>query len=348
MAEDIIAGWRWRARAVSLRRCADRWSECEAHMRATLPAWLDFAMHEGVDGKLYADLIDAEATAAAASRDEAFDPPKEDQVAAVEAAMGCRLYRGWPVCETEDVQRVFAMADGAVPDGVAEDDASPALSPRGEARLWDLYFQWFSDWPRHRARPYIDFHCRHLTLGEVGAALAHVQLIDRAVEDGVDAHVFFEDDARPLPDAVQKLLAEVAALERSGFAWDLIYLRASLYSQTPEQPLADEAVAGSCLFRARHRKVTDAYCLSRRGLARIAASGYRHCLFAFDDFLPSLHSEHPRRDVMRLPCVRAARCDDEGGFVGLSFGEDVLSEVARTGSETNMSPCVIGDHGTYG
>lgn len=316
-------------------------------MRTNLPEWLDFAMQEGVDGKLFAHLIDAEARAAAASRDEPFDPPTEEQVASVEAAMSCGLYRSWPVCETEDVQRVFAIADGAVSEFSAADDAAPVLSPRGEARLWDLYFQWFSDWPRHRARPYIDFHCRHLTLGEVGAALAHVQLIDRAVEDGVDAHIFFEDDARPLPDAVSKLVTEIGLLEQSGFAWDLIYLRASLYSQTPEQPLADE-VAGSRLFRARHRKVTDAYCLSRRGLARIAASGYRRCLFAFDDFLPSLHSEHPRQDVMCLPCVRAARCDDEGGFVGLSFGDDVLSEVARTGSETNMSPCIIGDHGTYG
>mmetsp|Transcript_119216 Transcript_119216/g.380020 ORF Transcript_119216/g.380020 Transcript_119216/m.380020 type:complete len:168 (-) Transcript_119216:36-539(-) len=135
-------------------------------------------------------------------------------------------------------------------------------------------------------------------------------------------------------------------VERSthaGTTQDLIYIRASVYSKAPEAPL--DEVPGSSLFWARHRKVTDAYCLSRRGLARIAASGFSDSLIAFDEFLPALHSEHPRRDVMRLPCVERARGGDEGGFVGLSFGAAVLSEVARVGSETNLSPCVLGDHG---
>lgn len=108
----------------------------------------------------------------------------------------------------------------------------------------------------------------------------------------------FEDDARPQPQAVHRLVDEVAKLDRQGFAWDLIYVRASLYSRQPEEPLAPE-VPGSSLLWARHRKVTDAYCLSRRGIARIAGSGFRESLFAFDDFLPALHSDHPRRAAGR-------------------------------------------------
>mmetsp|Transcript_220 Transcript_220/g.998 ORF Transcript_220/g.998 Transcript_220/m.998 type:complete len:250 (-) Transcript_220:37-786(-) len=245
--------------------------------------------------------------------------------------MGCRIYRGWPVCETEDVLRILAAG--------GEED----VAELSEVKAWERYRAWFSDWPRERAMAYIDFHCRHVTLGEIGAALSHWHLIQEACLDGVDWMVVFEDDARPFPEALPRLQEEIALLARHGFDWDLIYIRASVYSKAPEAPL--DEVPGSSLFWARHRKVTDAYCLSRRGLARIAASGFSDSLIAFDEFLPALHSEHPRRDVMRLPCVERARGGDEGGFVGLSFGAAVLSEVARVGSETNLSPCVLGDHG---
>jgi len=331
-------------------------------MKSVLPAELDFAMVDGVDGMTFkAWLVEME------QLDDGTPAPTT--VAAVESAMGCRLYRGWPVCETEDVLRVLAAGERARDGrcqgnsvGLREEQGDwdalgteegeletqnrmgPPATSLSEAQAWDEYQRWFADWPRHRAVPYIDFHCRHITLGEVGAALSHIQLIESANRDGTELQLFFEDDARPLPVAVPLLLEEVARLERHGFAWDLIYLRASLYSKTPERPLA-ELVPGSRLFWAGHRKVTDAYCLSRRGIARIASSGFRECLFAFDDFLPSLHSEHPRRDVMLLPPVLEARGRGEGRFVGLSFGDAVLSEVARTASETNLSPCILGDHG---
>merc|ERR1719316_1774003 len=94
-----------------------------------------------------------------------------------------------------------------------------------DAAAWQRYRKWFADWPSDRARVYIDFHCRHLTLGEVGAALAHAKYIDDAFHDDIDVNLFFEDDARPLPGAVQRLLEEVTILERHAHAWDLIYLR---------------------------------------------------------------------------------------------------------------------------
>lgn len=338
-----------RARAISLRRCAERWTACETHMQENLPQWLDFGMAEGVDGSLYKKLLlESDGT-------PSEDGPSDEQIKAVETAMGCKLYRGWPVCETGDVLRVLEQTQnnnpGLVSDPATEEgsdsgaEESIDISALSETRAWDIYRSWFSDWARRRAWPYIDFHCRHITLGEVGAALSHVRLIDEAVREGVRTHIFFEDDARPRPGALTKLFAEIERLKQHGFEWDLIYIRASLYSVVPEEPLSDR-VPGSCLFWARHRKVTDAYCLSQRGMQRIANSGLRDCLFAFDDFLPSLHSQHPRRDVMQLPCVVKGRCDGEGGFIGLSFGDDVLSDSAYVGSETNLSPCILGDHGS--
>lgn len=308
-------------------------------MREVMPTWVDFAMSEGCDGKRHAGLLPPPPV----DDDEPAEFVTEMQVADVEAALNCGLYRDWAVCETQDVLRVLAAAAQTEEE---EADVEALSSGLSETQAWDRYRTWFSDWPKTRAWPYIDFHCRHLTLGEIGAALSHLGLIEAAAREGAAApkmHVFFEDDARPLPGAMQRLFEEVSLLEQHNFAWDLIYIRASLYSKTPEEPLRE--VPGSRLYRAQHRKVTDAYCLSRRGLARIAACGYRCSLFAFDDFLPSLHSPHPRRDVMQLACVKQARCDADGGFIGLSFGEEVLSEVARVCSETNLSPCVLGDHG---
>eukprot|EP00933_Yihiella_yeosuensis_P052346 TRINITY_DN50378_c0_g1_i1.p1 TRINITY_DN50378_c0_g1~~TRINITY_DN50378_c0_g1_i1.p1 ORF type:complete len:383 (+),score=56.69 TRINITY_DN50378_c0_g1_i1:70-1149(+) len=341
--ERFLSEHKVRARAISLKRCASRWASCESHMRSVLPPALDFEMAEGIDGSLYKGLLPAHPEDDDDGEVSQVEV-EEHHIQALEEAMGCRLYRGWPVCETEDVLRAFAAAKK---DADRSDDDN-SLQDLSEAEVWNRYYGWFSDWPRNRARPYIEFHCRHITLGEVGSALSHAKLIDEAYRDGVDLAIFFEDDARPFPGSLERLLSEVHSLEKSKFEWDLIYLRASLYSLTPEEELAPE-VPGSSLYWAQHRKVTDAYCLSRRGLGRISTSGYRQSLFAFDDFLPSLHSPHPRRDVMRLPCVMAARgeaCSTERSqFVGLCFGPEVLSEVVVSGSETNFSPCVLGDHG---
>lgn len=314
-------------------------------MRCVLSPGVDFAMVEGYDGSQHKHLL------AGGQGDTGQEVPPEELeacVQAVEAAMGCRFYRGWPICETTDVLR--ALVEGGEGLEGEEDAAGKALrlselsKNLSDADAWERYRRWFADWPRYRAMAYMDFHCRHLTLGEAGAALSHLQVIEEAQHAAVPWQIIFEDDARPLPQAVPRLAEEIELLEQHGFAWDLIYLRSSLYSRQPEEALAP-LVPGSRLFWARHRKVTDAYCLSRRGLARVAACGLRESLFAFDDFLPSLHSSHPRLDVMRLRCVASGRVGSQGGFVGLSFGTEVLSEVARSGSETNFSPCILGDHG---
>mmetsp|Transcript_219 Transcript_219/g.992 ORF Transcript_219/g.992 Transcript_219/m.992 type:complete len:195 (-) Transcript_219:242-826(-) len=122
--------------------------------------------------------------------------------------MGCRIYRGWPVCETEDVLRILAAG--------GEED----VAELSEVKAWERYRAWFSDWPRERAMAYIDFHCRHVTLGEIGAALSHWHLIQEACLDGVDWMVVFEDDARPFPEALPRLQEEIALLARHGFDWD--------------------------------------------------------------------------------------------------------------------------------
>merc|ERR1712232_741249 len=93
----------------------------------------------------------------------------------------------------------------------------------------------------------------------------------------------------------------------------MIYLHLARYSKAMEFPVDD---APELLF-AGHRKWAGAYALSQRGLARPNSSGYRDSIFPVDDFLPALHSFHPRPDVRDLPCVQTVCAT--GDFVALTF-----------------------------
>ena len=277
-----------RCTVICLERRPDRRIACEAHLRRVLPPavldTLDF--YPAVDGK------------AAAGQ-----PPSVD---AIEKSTDCRLYRGWPILDSDDVRRCY-----------------PRLCELGDVSAWVAYEKSFAAWQRDRARLYVDFFCRHLTCGDVGAALSHFRVAQRAAAEGVALQVILEDDAALTADALPRLLREVELLRAAGVAWDLIYLMSSKYDRVPEPEVG---VPGSLLRVASHRKVSTgrrhrcvavlcmttiachqvhmAYALSAAGAAKLASSGFDGALLAYDDWLPSLHSTHPRDDVMGLESVR--------------------------------------------
>lgn len=300
---------------------------------------IDFVMGGGVDAHAYKALFASEG------------------LEAVEASLGCRVYRGWAVCDEYDVANIVSGAAAAGACATVPPAPLPALSGPEGVRLWLEYEKWFSLWSREHARKYCDYFNRHVTLGECGSCLAHFDVTERAAlgeEDGVvnyggvDVCVIFEDDARPTELALPALFSQITALEQRGVEWDLIYLSSTkydLYDESPAIALYGQLGLEECvLLQASHRKVCAAYALSRQGALKIAKSGFRHCLFPYDDFLPALHSKHPRPDVMALPCVLSA-----GDFKAFTFPDDAgiccLSEEAAAVSDNNLSPCVIGDHG---
>jgi hypothetical protein len=297
-----------RITAISLKRRPDRWTACEAHLRAVLPE----ALHECLD---MFEGTDAAACVLPGT------PPGEPTAAAFEAAHGCTLYRDWPITECADVRRCFPRLDAAC----ATDDEAWIGYERTMAAAWRP----------DRARLYVDFFNRHLALGEMGASLSHYRVAERAHAERLALQVVFEDDARPTASALPALLDEVGQLEAAGVGWDLIYLHSAAYGRRTEPPL--ELPTGCTALRhAGHRKVCHAYALSARGAAKLASCGYRTSLLPYDDFLPALHAGHPRQDVMALPCVRAARGEagadaaagpDAGGpptegFVAFTFDDD--------------------------
>ena len=196
-----------RVTAISLRRRPDRWAACEAHMGGALPAGIAFDVFEGTDAKAAA----AGATGEAAVR-------------AIEAACGCSVYRGWPVTEVGDVRRCW----GSALDGATDVEAWVAYE-RACARAWRP----------DRARLYVDFFHRHLTLGDVGAALSHLRVAERAHAEALRLQLVFEDDSRPTAAALPALLAEVALLEAEGSTrrWP----RTAFVAGTAHRPEADRS-----------------------------------------------------------------------------------------------------------
>eukprot|EP00435_Cladocopium_sp_Y103_P010641 s1373_g2.t1 len=301
-AAAMASGLRQRAYCLSLTQRPERFARAEAALKEALEPLVELEMFPGIYGNDFRHLL-----------------PDLD---ALEESLGCKLYRQWPICEVEDVLRM-----------------RPDLAELPEWKIWESYISWHKCWISDRASNYIDFYNRHLKLGEVAACVGHFRLWQKALEDDVDLCLIFEDDARLAGrDAVEQILSEFQALKEQNFNWDLIYLHSALYSKS-EEPLVP--TSPSRLRFAGHRKWAGAYALSRRGLEKLTSSGYDECIFPVDDFLPALHSFHPRPDIRSLPCV-----DMDGTFVALTFPPEApLIQVEDRGSVSKFSTVILGDLG---
>ena len=122
------------------------------------------------------------------------------------------------------------------------------------------------------------------TSGDVGAALSHLRVAERAHAEGVQLQLVLEDDATLLPDAIPALLREVRLLKAAKVRWDLIYLGGSAQYCKAAEPAV--SAPGSCLRVAGHRKVCMAYALSAEGARKLATCGYRASILPVDDLLP--------------------------------------------------------------
>eukprot|EP00439_Symbiodinium_sp_Y106_P024216 s2911_g2.t4 len=291
-------------RSLKTPRRAERFAEAERAITRALPRGVELEMFPGVYGHAFRHLL--------------------PDVDVLEEALSCRIFRGWPICEVEDVVRM-----------------RPDLASLPDWKAWETYISWHRCWISDRwpyeASNYIDFYNRHLKLGEVAACLSHFRLWQKALRCDLDVCIVFEDDARPTEEGLRRFQEEVDCLTSLGVSWDLVYLHSSLYSKGEEPKLE-----GCNLLFAGHRKWAGAYALSGRGLEKLTSSGYENCIFPVDDFLPALHSFHPRPDVRELPCVRDLSSD----FIALTFpdGSGVV-EVADRGSVSKYSAVILGDLG---
>ena len=236
-----------RITAICLRRRPDRWAACEEHLCSVLPEDLlpCLDIFSGTDAK-----------AAASSGDSPID--------ALEERTGCHVYRGWPITEVSDVRRCF-----------------PQLADLPDAQAWLEYERCFSRvWRRDRARLYVDFFNRHLTMGDVGAALSHLRVAERAHAEEVPLQLVLEDDAELSAEAVPELLREVQLLEEACVRWDLIYLGGSAQYCRAAEPAV--GAPGSSLLVAGHRKVCMAYALSADGARKLATCGFRASVLPLD------------------------------------------------------------------
>ena len=164
-------------------------------------------------------------------------------------------------------------------DGAAVDDY---LAGRG--------FSIFPNWKDPAStNPY---HCRDLRRGEIGCALSHRELWQRAVDQRLERVLVLEDDAILLPGFFEALKKRLEPLERLAPLWDLLYVG--------RKPLAGtEMSLGEGLVVPKFSYGTYAYVLSLKGASRLLASGLENNIIPADEFLPALYATHPRNDVRR-------------------------------------------------
>ena len=243
-----------------------------------------------------------------------------------------KVYRGWPV--TDDIQAARVV-------GSSTNTTSPE-------NAWLQYESRFIKlWNADRLR-YADFHCRRLTAGDVGCGIAHARAWDiAAAQPEGRPTIILEDDVALLPGFGDAVTSELAALALAEARWHLIHIHSSKYARRRERPFDTPENYRGSLYVAEHRKLLDAYCVSQSGARILASSGYLSHLFPVDDFIPALYSEHPRLDVMDLPCVRRAR---DAGFVALTFGDDDalqqgVASNRMVGSDSNRAHLIAGDFG---
>ncbi len=297
--ETFASSHKVRLSVICLERRKDRWEIAEKYMKSTL-------------GSKFQNIM--------------FDMfPAVDGIAEVPTLLDSNLigvYNKWPIQDEDDLLNL--------------DPNIGLLSEAEGSYPMRTYEKWYTCWNKSHAEKTIEFYNKHLTLGEVGTALSHWRLANRAFKEGIDVQIIFEDDARPRSDTVDRLFREILKLEAIGHEWDLIFLRSTKYSTSSEA-----LVAGTNLRYSGHRKCLDAYVLSRSGAEKIATSRFEKCIFPVDEFIPALFSFHPRPDVRALDCVR-----NMSGFVGLTFSEEdgsgALSSIDYKGSDNNISPRLLG------
>lgn len=187
-------------------------------------------------------------------------------------------------------------------------------------------------------------YARGVKPGEVGCAASHVRVWREAAASGLRYALVLEDDACLFAGAWAELRAELAALEATGRAWDILYLG---------RQRAPGALGADGPRRATPRLVepgfsfcTHAYVLSASGACKLAglSDALAAAVVPLDDLLPALFSRHPRPDVRRmaanLPRLDAlAWCDDERRHAVDAWGDadGLVWQRLNPGSDTRRA-----------
>ena len=176
-------------------------------------------------------------------------------------------------------------------------------------------------WKTDSANPWWN---RPLKLGEIGCTLAHWSCWRDAQANGNEPYVLIlEDDAVPVPDLLERLLASLATLDADEF--DLLYL--GRYRLTPDQPARPGLVVPG------YSHCTFGYLLTRNALPLLLSTGLDQAIVPVDEFLPAMYIDHPRSDLRaRFPPRLTA----------LAFDPPLVTQLPKheAGSDTEDSPFV--------
>jgi len=112
---------------------------------------------------------------------------------------------------------------------------------------------------------------RQLTRGELGCALAHLQIYEHMVAEHVPMAVVMEDDVQPTTD----LRVVLAAAETFPSDWDVVTLH-SLFPSADPEPISDRTIAAKYQICTYRRMVYGAQCyiLRERAARRLLDVGY--------------------------------------------------------------------------
>ena len=136
---------------------------------------------------------------------------------------------------------------------------------------------------------------KDITLGEVGCALGHIGMWEKAKERNDDISIFIEDDVKFTKNWQLKFRLLVDKLEKMDKEWDMIYLgRAPVaYNQEDVDTDVEEIVIPGFSY------CLHGYAFSKRGLDKVLEKlpQLKSELFITDEYIPALYSRHPRDDI---------------------------------------------------
>lgn len=135
------------------------------------------------------------------------------------------------------------------------------------------------------------FWLRPITRGEIGCAMSHMMTWLAAYNEGVENALILEDDFYPEWENVDwRVFDELPA-------FDILYLGRHSLSGCDEVGL-------EYFLKPYFGYQAHAYVLSRSGLDKLINGGaydtFRENIIPTDEFLPTLHSTHPRNDIAEL------------------------------------------------
>lgn len=165
---------------------------------------------------------------------------------------------------------------------------------------------------------------RPMKVGEIGCAISHWLVWNKAKEEGHSRILVLEEDFLPKGTGHD-------TVTRTTEPWELFYL-----GRIPQTK--DVRILSRELVMPGYSYQSHAYLVSATGLDKLLSCGFERAIIPIDEFLPALYCEHPREDIRGMYNTKIKTLALANDLIGQDTTQDSTTENTRQAANKNYQP----------